>query len=165
MSASGSPPPVSTPHACVLNERLDRVAWISQQHRPVLPPKDQGTPKGRPPTGWRAPVRPSAVRTGLYVQQSDGSSDCPSERLHHRSVCHMSPAYNATFSFNFIRSTVQRSTALPDWSDPGALGSTRWSQVVAPPVLETDRRRRLAVSPALQTLLGRVVPEALPWGV
>ncbi|KAK1836937.1 hypothetical protein QBC39DRAFT_337731 [Podospora conica] len=57
MSASSSPPPVSTPHACVLNERLDRVAWISQ-HRPVLPPKDQGPrAKARSPTGWRAPVR------------------------------------------------------------------------------------------------------------
>lgn len=160
MSASSSPPPVSTPHACVCSTKDSTVSpgyhssSSQQQHRPVLscrPRAGQGTP----PPHRLARTRLSVLSSG---QQSDGSSDCSSERLHHRSVCHMSPASNATFSFNFIRSTVQRSTARPDWSDlpPPGPGSTRWwwwSQVMAPPILETDRRQRLVVSPALQTLL------------
>lgn len=54
------------------------------------------------------------------------------------------------------RSNGRRLAQIGPTSPPGP-GSTRrwWSQVMAPPVpvLETDRRRRLVVSPALQTLL------------
>lgn len=167
MSASSSPPPVSTPHACVCAQRKTRPCRLDITAAAAAAESACSAAQGpRPGQGTPSPHRLACTRPSVLYQLRSRANNLTDQVIAPLSVsttvpsvtCRLPPTPHFLSTSFDPRSNGRRLAQIGPTSPPLGPGSTKrwwWSQVMAPPVpvLETDRRQRLVVSPALQTLL------------